>query len=152
MCKKFLYLFFLFIAIGITACHNNPPAILKPSSSADSQKKKKTGRIEFSEEIHNFGSLKEGEIVSFSFKFKNLGESPLRLRKVEPTCGCLTVRYDKEDVGAAQSSFIEVIFNTEGEWGNQVKTVEVETSEGQVKTLTIGAFVENKNINVDLNK
>jgi hypothetical protein len=125
---------------------------VKPSSPAGSEKKKSIGKIEFSEEIHNFGSLKEGEIVSFSFKFKNTGESPLMLRKVEPTCGCLTVRYDTEEVGAAQSSYVEVIFNSEGEWGNQIKTVDVETSEGQAKTLTIGAFVENKNINIDLNK
>jgi hypothetical protein len=152
MRKKLLFLFFLLIAAGITACHNNPSANPKPSSSADSQKKKKPGKIEFSEEIHNFGSLKEGEIVSFSFKFKNLGESPFRLRKVEPACGCLTVRYDKEELGTAQSSIVEVIFNTEGEWGNQIKTVEVETSEGQVITLTVGAFVENRNINIDLNK
>jgi hypothetical protein len=140
------------ITFGIAACHNKPSANVKPSLSTGSEKKKNTGKIEFSEEMHNFGSLKEGETVSFSFKFKNIGESPLRLRKVAPTCGCLTVRYDNEEVGAAQSSFVEVIFNTEGEWGNQIKTVEVETSEGQTKTLIIGAFVENKNINVDLNK
>jgi len=151
MHKKYLYIVFLLITFGIQACHNKPAANVKPSSSAGSEKKKNIGKIEFSEEIHNFGSLKEGEIVSFSFKFKNIGESPLRLQRVEPTCGCLTVRYDKEEVGVAQSSFVEVIFNSEGEWGNQIKTVDLETSGGQTRTLTIGAFVENKNINVDLN-
>jgi len=44
-----------------------------------------------------------------------------------------------------------VIFQTSGEWGNQVKTVEIETSDGETKTLTIGAFVENKSFNIDLN-
>lgn len=152
MHNKYLLIFLLVIAIGIPACRNKPTAIVKPLSSAGSEKKKNGSKIEFSEEMHNFGSLKEGEIVSFSFKFTNTGETPLLLRKVEPTCGCLTVRYNKEEVGAAQSSYVEVIFNSEGEWGNQIKTVDVETSDGQAKTLTIGAYIENKNINVDLNK
>ena len=115
MRTKYLIIFLLLISIGIQACHNKPSANVKPLSSAGSEKKKNNGRIEFSEEIHNFGTLKEGEIVSFSFKFRNTGDGPIRLIKVEPTCGCLTVRYDKEDIAPELSSFVEVIFNTEGE-------------------------------------
>jgi hypothetical protein len=44
-----------------------------------------------------------------------------------------------------------VILNTNGEWGNLIKTVEIETSSGEKKSLTIGAYVENRNFNMDLN-
>jgi hypothetical protein len=148
---KYLVLFFLLNITFIQACHNKQPANSKPSALAGSEKKKNVAKIEFTEEIHNFGTLKQGEVVSFSFKFKNTGNGPLRLTKVDPTCSCLSVRYQKEDVDVSGSSFIEVIFNSEGEWGNQIKSVDIETSTGQVKTLTIAAFVENKNINIDLN-
>lgn len=138
-------------AIMLLSCGNKTSSHSSPSVSINSNKKKEPGRIEFTKEIHNFGSLKEGETVAYSFQYKNSGSSPFRLTKVEPTCGCLTVKFSKEEIVSGGSSAIEVIFQTAGEWGNQVKTVELETSDGETKTLTIGAFVENKNFNMDLN-
>lgn len=148
---KNLVIFFLFVSTLVQGCNNKQPAVSKPSAVTGSVKKKNTARIEFTEEIHNFGTLKEGEVVSYSFKFKNNGGDPLRLVKVVPACSCLNVRYQKEDVDVSGTSYIEVIFNSAGEWGNQIKSVEIETSAGQLKTLTVAAFVENQNINVDLN-
>ncbi len=141
----------LFMAILVMGCGNKTSSHSSPSVSNGSYKKKAPGRIEFTKEMHNFGTLKEGETVAYSFQFKNSGSSPFHLTKVEPTCGCLTVQFSKEEVVSGNSSVIEVIFQTAGEWGNQIKTVEIETSNGETKTLTIGAFVENKNFNIDLN-
>lgn len=139
----------LFSTVFFITCQNRTPKV----KSADSQQlqKKSPGRIEFSQEIHNFGSVKAGEIVSFAFKFKNIGGSSLQLTKVEPTCGCITVNYNKEEVSSSAYSYIEVTFNSAGEWGNILKTIDLETSAGEKKMLTIGAFVENSIINIDLN-
>jgi hypothetical protein len=101
--------------------------------------------------MHNFGTLKAGETVSFSFQFRNSGGSSFHLTKVEPTCGCLSVRYNKDSIESQSVSAIEVIFQSAGEWGNQIKTVNVETSGGEIKTLTIGAYVENEIFNNDIN-
>ena len=151
MIKKYILLIFVGTGILIAACHNQPSNRVKQSVTVDSEKKNQPGRIEFTKEIHNFGTLKDGEIVAFSFQFKNLGGSAFRLTKVEPACGCLTVQYEKEEIQSQAISTIEVILNTNGEWGNLIKTVEIETSYGEKKSLTIGAFVENSNFNIDLN-
>ena len=143
--------FFLGFALLTMACNNQSSSRVKPFVAGESNKKKATGRIEFSKEMHNFGNLKEGEIVAFSFQFKNTGSSPFRLTKVEPACGCLSVEYNKEEIQPQTVSTIEVIFQSDGEWGNLIKTVSVETSAGESKNLTIGANVENKNFNFDLN-
>ena len=150
---KIMYVILLLLVSNFTfiACKNRPAAIVKPSVLDLSDKKKGLGKIEFTEEMHNFGTLKEGEIVSYSFQFKNNGTASFRLTKVEPTCGCLTVKYDKNEVATRATSVIEVIFHSDGEWGNQIKTVSVETSAGETKTIIIGAYVENKNFNIDLN-
>ena len=124
---------------------------VKPSELAESGNKKHLGKIEFTKELHNFGTLKEGEIVAYSFQFKNNGTAPFRLTKVEPTCGCLSVQYNKNEIDIQGLSVIDVIFHSEGEWGNQIKTVSIETSDGETKTLTVGAYVENKSFNFDLN-
>lgn len=151
MIKLHLILLFFAANILILACQNRSSQPPKPSASVDSDKKKSLGKIEFSKEMHNFGTLKEGEIVAYSFQFKNNGATSFHLTKVEPTCGCLSVQYNKEEIETQATSIIDVIFHSEDEWGNQIKTVNIETSNGETKTLTIGAFIENKNFNIDLN-
>ncbi len=109
--------------------------------------KKTCGKIVFDKEIHNFGTLKDGEIVSYSFTFRNMGGSPFKISKVEKTCGCIDFKYDFDAIEPGENSVIEVIFNTSGEWGNQFKGATVETSEGERVELQIGAFIENKQFN-----
>ena len=147
--KWFLILWFGVIAL--TTCNNPPAKPSGPSASNHSNQKKSPGKIEFTNEMHNFGTLKAGETVSFSFQFRNSGGSSFHLTKVEPTCGCLSVRYDKDSIESQTVSAIEVIFQSAGEWGNQIKTVDIETSDGETKTLTIGAYVENEIFNNDIN-
>ena len=104
MIKLRFILFFFAANILIAACQNRSSQPPRPSASIDSDKKKSQGKIEFSEEMHNFGTLKEGEIVAYSFQFKNNGATPFRLTKVEPTCGCLSVQYDKGEIASQTNS------------------------------------------------
>jgi hypothetical protein len=108
--------------------------------------------IVFITEMHNFGNLKAGEIVSFSFVFMNNGSKPLAIKKVDSSCGCIKAKFDNNEIGRGEKSAIEVIFNTSGEWGNQLKIIEVETSSGVKKELKISAYIENDQFNNLLNK
>jgi len=113
--------------------------------------KKSPGRIVFDKEIHNFGKLKDGEIVSFTFLFRNMGGFPFRIIKAEKSCGCIEVHYSPKTILPGDSSTIELILNTSGEWGNLIKSVTIETSEGEHKELHVGAFIDNKQFNNLLN-
>jgi VanZ family protein len=145
-----IFLIGIAFAVSVTACKYQSANDKKQSVSSLANQKKSPGRIEFSKEIHNFGTLKEGEVVVFSFQYRNEGESPFLLTRAATECGCITVKYSKDEIPAHTGSTVDVIFNTAGEWGNQIKTVVIETSTGEKKTLRIGAFVENKNFNIDL--
>ena len=123
----------------------------KISSPQPSDAKKISGKIVFEKEIHNFGTLKEGEVVSFSFRFLNKGGSSFKIVKAEPSCGCIEVKYADSEIVPGDSSFVSVIFNSSGEWGNQLKGAIVETSEGERKELQIGAYIDNKQFNNLLN-
>ena len=101
-------------------------------------------KFEFHDEIHNFGTLNAGEVVSYSFRFENSGGEPLTIAHVENECGCLEILYPKKPVQPGEKSTIEVIFNTDGEWGNQFKTIEVETRSGLKKKIAVTAHVKNE--------
>jgi hypothetical protein len=116
-----------------------------------STEKKSPGKIVFDKEIHNFGTLKDGEIISFSFVFRNTGGSPFSIIKADKSCGCIDLKYSTNAIQPGESSAIELTFNTEGEWGNQIKGATIETSDGELKELQIGAYIENKQFNNLLN-
>jgi len=150
MIKYFGLLCCLAMMLLLIACNHQPSGHKKEVAATDSIQKKSPGKIEFFTEIHNFGTVKDGEIVAFSFQFRNSGGMSIHVSNVEAGCGCIRVNYSKEEVASQAVSTIDVIFNSAGEWGNQLKTIVVETSNGETKTLKIGAFVENKNFNIDL--
>jgi len=133
------------------SCGNHTSPEKKVSKENKSFEKKGAGKIVFDKEIHNFGTLKDGEIVSFSFVFRNEGGSPFKISKAEKSCGCIDFKFNPGTIQPGETSSIELIFNTAGEWGNQIKGVTVETSEGERKELQIGAYIDNKQFNNLLN-
>ena len=118
----------------------------KQHQAANTKKEIQKGpaKFEFQDEIHNFGTLKAGEVVSFSFRFENTGGEPLTITKVENECGCLEILYPKKPVEPGEKSTIEVIFNTDGEWGNEFKTIAIETRSGLKKEIAVTAHVKNE--------
>lgn len=116
-----------------------------------SVQKKGKGTIVFDKEIHNFGTLKDGEMVSFSFVFRNTGDAAVTIKEIEKSCGCLDVHYNENKVLPGDSSLVEIIFNTSGEWGNQLKEITLTTDQGERKTLQIGAYIDNEKFNNLLN-
>lgn len=146
------HLVLLFFAVFISiSCGNKRANVKQDKSQIGFSEKIGSSNIGFVREMHNFGTLKAGEIVSFSFIFMNYGAIPFSIKKVETSCGCIKVVYDKKDIAPREKSVIEVIFNTSGEWGNQLKMIEVETSRGEKKELKIGAYIENEQFNNYLN-
>lgn len=142
--------FLLILLLLVSSCFNRTSP--DPQKSTSYSTEKKGGKIEFLSEMHNFGTLKAGEIVSFSFLFKNSGNDSLKIREVLRSCDCIAVKYKEAVIAPGESSEIEVTLNTFGEWGNLIKTLEVHTAEGKKKMLTIMAYVEDEQINNLLKK
>ena len=104
----------------------------------------------FSEEIHNFGSLKAGELVSFTFIFRNEGTKTLSITGVDSGCGCTEVKIEKKTIEPGQEGRIEVIYNSSGEVGRQLKTITLfSNAEPAQKQLFIKANVTNEIIELN---
>lgn len=101
-------------------------------------------KVEFVEMTHNFGEIKAGEKVAHTFKFKNVGDNPLKVTFVKPSCGCTATNYTQEPVPPGGEGFINIEFNSEGKSGTQNKTITVNmNTEPPVHTLSFsGEIVE----------
>ena len=84
--------------------------------------------IEFYEESHNFGEIKEGDKAKHTFRFKNTGANPLKVENVKASCGCTASDYTKEEVAPGAEGFVEVEFDSSNKNGIIRKTVTVTTN------------------------
>jgi len=104
----------------------------------------------FSEEIHNFGSLNAGEVVSFTFIFRNEGTKTLTITGVDSGCSCTEVKIENKTVEPGQEGRIEVIYNSAGEVGRQLKTITLfSNAEPAQKQLYLKANVTNEIIELN---
>lgn len=99
-------------------------------------------KFQFTEEIHDFGKIIQGEKVSFPFIFKNTGKSDLLIFNATASCGCTVPEYPKKPIHPGDEGKIIVSFNSEGKNGIQEKTVTLmANTQPNTKVLTIKAEV-----------
>lgn len=104
----------------------------------------------FSEEIHNFGSLKDGEIVSFTFIFRNQGTKALTITDVDSGCGCTEVKIPNKTIEPGKEGQIEVVYDSAGEIGKQLKVITLfSNAENTQKQIYIKADVTNELIEIN---
>jgi len=79
--------------------------------------------FEFVEEVKEFGTITQGESVSMTFRFKNVGQSNLIISSAQGSCGCTVPEWPKEPIAPGAEGTIEVTFNSTGKQGLQNKTI-----------------------------
>ncbi len=100
--------------------------------------------IDFSEELWDFGTIKQGEKVTHVFEVKNLGDTELVIGKVRTSCGCTAALVSSSEIAPGSSSQIKVSFNSSGYKGKTTKHIYVESNDPDepLRKLTITATVE----------
>ncbi|MGB0882196.1 MAG: DUF1573 domain-containing protein [Vicingaceae bacterium] len=79
--------------------------------------------FEFVEEVKEFGTITQGESVSTTFRFKNVGKSDLIISSAQGSCGCTVPEWPKEPIKPGAEGKISVTFNSTGKQGLQNKTI-----------------------------
>jgi len=93
--------------------------------AGDSIATKPLTTMAFADTVHEFGTINEGEKVSYTFKYKNTGENPLILEDVRPSCGCTLPEWTKDPIAPGAEGLIKVVYNSEGRPGEFHKTITV---------------------------
>lgn len=75
----------------------------------------KAPKMEWEKESYDFGQIPQHNPVDVVFTFKNTGNAPLVLSKVEASCGCTNVEYKKAPIMPGQTGEISVTFDAEEE-------------------------------------
>ncbi len=93
----------------------------------------------------DFGTVKEGEKVEHTFKFKNTGKEPLVISNAKGGCGCTVPQWPREPIAPGAASEIKVVFNSQGKAGkrNQAVTITANT-EPATTTIRLVGEVEGK--------
>jgi hypothetical protein len=64
-----------------------------------------------------------GQKVSYSFKFKNTGTTPLIISNAQATCGCTVPEYPRSPVPPGAEGAINVVYDSAGQTGMQAKII-----------------------------
>jgi hypothetical protein len=85
--------------------------------------------IQVIDSIYDFGKVTEGEIVEYSYRFKNTGSNPLVIsEQPRASCGCTIAERPEEPIMPGDTGFIKVKFNSDHRPGEAHKTVTVSSN------------------------
>lgn len=69
-------------------------------------------KLEFEKKTHDFGTLDQGDPCSFTFKYTNVSDQPIKLTNVKASCGCTTPKWSKEPLAPGQTAEIPVKYDS----------------------------------------
>ena len=96
---------------------------------ATAQQGRKGPKAEFDKNVHDFGKINESQkTATTTFKFKNVGDTPLIIQRAQASCGCTTPDYTKERILPGKDGSITVTYSTVGRPGAFDKNVTVFTN------------------------
>jgi hypothetical protein len=142
----------LVVILGLFSCESkdsnniNASLVNNPVSADGINKGTSVPAIKFEKTDHDFGKILQGEQVSYTFKFKNVGDAPLIITSIEKTCGCTSPEYSNQPIKPGESGKITITYDSKGHKGFQNKRLVVKANTNPSETiLRIKAQVENIN-------
>ncbi|GHA57296.1 DUF1573 domain-containing protein [Pontibacter akesuensis] len=107
------------------------------------------GELQFEKEVHDFGTIAEGTQVSYVFRVKNIGNEPVIISGVQPSCGCTTPTWTKEPILPGKIGTIKAEYNSAGRPGAFNKSINVVSNAAtQNRILYIKGEVGPKDLNL----
>ena len=127
------------VAMAMSGCDNKDDGKLSTdlvtSPKSASETSNKQAAIKFDKEEHDFGSLLQGEVVSYSFHFTNTGNMPLIITEVGSSCGCTVGDYPHEPIAPGKKGDIKVTYDSKGHHGFQSRSLTVMSNTNPAKTI-----------------
>lgn len=137
-------MFLIVFAASAQENKNVPAAVpVSPAPAVVIPENKNQADFKFEVEEYNFGTIKQGDKVTYDFNFQNVGKEPLLISEAHGSCGCTVPQWPKEPIAKNAKGMIHVEFNSTGKMGMQDKTVTI-TSNAKVgsKVLHLKGNVE----------
>ncbi len=109
-------------------------------------------KFEFAKTEHDFGTLTEGQVVEYTYEFKNVGDAPLVIQGAQGSCGCTASDWTKTPVPVGGTGYITAKFDSKGQTSMQNKSLTVTANTWPKQTvLRFKAMVTPKGSSVPAN-
>jgi len=99
-------------------------------------------RVVFKEREWDFGKVRQGEIVSHEFIFRNEGTAPLRIGRVTTSCGCTAALVTEKEIPPGKEGRLKVTFDSHGYSGKVIKYIYFESNDPKVAQVELSISVE----------
>ena len=113
---------------GCDVRKNDNHASPKHQKSDSKKDKLPPTTVQIIDSVYNFGKIKEGDIVEYSYRFKNTGKQPLVIIDARASCGCTVPEKPEKAIAPGEIGFIKVKFNSENKPGQAHKTITIESN------------------------
>ena len=113
--------------------------ILAAGSSLSTEKLPK---IYFPETQHDFGIVKEGEVVSHTFKFINNGKATLDINDIKTSCGCTAALVSSKKIAPGKDGTIKIDLDTKNRQGRMSRTITVTSNDPEEPNKIITIYAE----------
>lgn len=102
------------------------------------------GRIVFVSDRLDAGELLDTETGHVEYQFRNVGNGPLTISQVKPSCGCTVPELDQKVYQPNETGVIKVDFDPKGKRGNTLQSIRVFTDSKSTPmvNLTMRAMVK----------
>jgi hypothetical protein len=87
--------------------------------------------------VFNFGSIPPGKKMEHVFTIRNVGDKPLAIKSVRPSCGCTAVSKTASVIQPGKSGDINSSFDSTNFEGAILKTITVDTNDPKAPTSTL---------------
>lgn len=79
-------------------------------------------------DTYDFGVIKRGPGAKHTFEFTNVGDQPIIVMNVTPSCGCTNVDWSKTPVLPGQKGYVQLELKTEEQHGVFNKEVYIQSN------------------------
>ncbi len=101
-------------------------------------------QVQWMDTVKDLGTVTEGQKLEVSFRFKNVGDKPLVIERVQPSCGCTVADPPKEAIAPGAEGVIKGVFDSNGRVGPNHKTMTVYANTAQPRDLVFNVVVNKK--------
>lgn len=147
--KKLVLMVAAIATMAITGCNEKAAATIDEANlTAAAEREAVAGDfpvMTFDKAEYDFGTVDEGTVVEYEYKFKNTGSAPLIVVNAKGSCGCTVPTWSKEPIAPGESGTMLVKFNTSAKPNNQTKTITIKANtESGTESIRIKGFVTPK--------
>ena len=100
-------------------------------------------KIYFPETQYDFGIVKEGAVVTHTFKFVNKGKATLDISDIKTSCGCTVASVSSKQIAPGKNGTMKIDLDTKNRQGKMSRTITITSNDPEepTKIITISADV-----------